>query len=82
MPFAEKVNLCAAIDAAADLSRVPAAAEMSGLLQRCIRGEADDAQRRQFATLWQQRVQRILLEHWDDDTVFHFRPSATDTAHT
>ncbi len=70
----------AAIDAAADLSRVPAAAEMSGLLQRCIRGEADDAQRRQFATLWQQRVQRILLEHWDDDTVFHFRVPATDTA--
>lgn len=69
----------AAIDAAADLSRVPAAAEMSGLLQRCIRGEADDAQRRQFATLWQQRVQRILLEHWDDDTVFHFRVPATDT---
>lgn len=70
----------AAIDAAADLSRVPAAPEMSGLLQRCIRGEADDTQRRQFATLWQQRVQRILLEHWDDDTVFHFRVPATDTA--
>ena len=70
----------AAIDAAADLSRVPAAQEMSGLLQGCIRGEADDVQRRQFATLWQQRVQRILLEHWDDDTVFHFRVPATDTA--
>lgn len=75
-----RLDTGAAIDAAADLSRVPAAAEMSGLLQRCIRGEADDAQRRQFATLWQQRVQRILLEHWDDDTVFHFRVPATDTA--
>ncbi|MBN8440619.1 MAG: hypothetical protein J0M28_02790 [Thauera sp.] len=63
----------AAIDAAADLSRVPAAAEMSGLLQRCIRGEADAEQRRQFAHLWQQRVRRILLEHWGDDAVFHFR---------
>lgn len=77
-----RLDTGAAIDAAADLSRVPAAPEMSGLLQRCIRGEADEAQRRQFATLWQQRVERILLEHWDDDAVFHFRTHATDTAHS
>lgn len=68
-----RLDTGAAIDAAADLSRVPAAAEMSGLLQRCIRGEADAELRRQFAHFWQQRVRRILLEHWGDDAVFHFR---------
>lgn len=68
-----RLDTGSAIDAAADLSRVPAAAEMSGLLQCCIRGEADAQQRRQFAELWQLRVRRILLEHWNDETVFHFR---------
>lgn len=62
-----------------DLSRVPAAAEMPVLMGRCIRNEADAGERRLFGRLWQQRVERILLEHWDDDAVFHFRVPATST---
>ena len=60
------------IDARADLSAVPAAPGTFELLPRCMSGAASDSERREFARLWQQRVERILLEHWDDDTVFQF----------
>ena len=33
-------------------------------------GSADPAERRRFAELWQARVKRLLLEHWDDEQVF------------
>jgi hypothetical protein len=65
----------ASVDAQADLSLVPAAAELPALMGRCIRGEADAAERQQFGTLWQQRVERILLEHWDDARVFRVAPA-------
>lgn len=61
----------ATIDAAAELSRVPPHPEMPELMRSCMRGEADAAQTRRFGELWQQRVARILLEHWDDLEVFH-----------
>jgi len=77
-----RLDTGAAIDVAADLSHVPPAAGMPALMQRCIRNEADADERRQFAQMWQQRVQRILLEHWDDDAVFHFHAPATRTMHT
>ncbi|WP_068637578.1 hypothetical protein [Thauera butanivorans] len=65
------------VDAASDLSQVPAVAEMSALMGRCLHGEADDGARRRFGQLWQQRVERILLDCWDDDAVFQFRVSPT-----
>ena len=65
----------AAVDAQADLSGVPPAAEMPALMGRCIRGEADAAEQRLFGQLWQQRVERILLEHWDDPAVFRILPA-------
>jgi hypothetical protein len=61
----------ATIDAAAELARVPPHPEMPELMRHCMRGEADAAQTRRFGELWQQRVARILLEHWDDPEVFH-----------
>ena len=61
----------ATVDAAAELSRVPPHPEMPELMRHCMRGEADAAQARRFGELWQQRVARILLEHWDDPEVFH-----------
>lgn len=61
----------ATIDAAAELSRVPPHPEMPELMRHCMRGEADAAQTRRFGELWQQRVARILLAHWDDPEVFH-----------
>jgi len=71
-----RLDTGAAVDAGADLSLVPPDAEMSVLIGRCIRGEADADARRRFGRLWQQRVERILLEHWDDARVFHLRPAA------
>lgn len=64
----------AAVDAEADLSRVPAVPEMSLLLGRCLGGEADAGERQRFAALWQERVERILCRHWDDERVFLVRP--------
>ncbi|HRQ57070.1 MAG TPA: hypothetical protein PLN31_06610 [Azoarcus taiwanensis] len=64
----------AAVDGQADLSLVPAAPEVPVLIGRCIRGEADAAERELFGRLWQQRVERILLEHWDDEAVFRVSP--------
>ena len=61
----------ASVDAAADLSKVPPHPEMAELMRQCMRGDADAAAAQRFAQLWQQRVQRILIEHWDDPAVFH-----------
>ena len=65
----------AAVDAQADLSGVPPAAEMPALMGRCIRGKAAAAEQCLFGQLWQQRVERILLEHWDDPAVFRILPA-------
>lgn len=66
----------AAVDVDSDLSHVPGHPDLPELFSRCVRGEADAAQLRRFGELWQQRVERILLEHWDDDAVFSVRPVA------
>lgn len=62
-----------AVDAAADLSRVPAAPEMGMLLQHCLSGLANTAEQEAFGRLWQDRVRRILLDHGDDPEVFVLR---------
>ncbi len=54
----------------ARVHNVPADPRTMPLLARCMRGEASDAERAEFGQLWQQRVQRILLDHADDDAVF------------
>ncbi|HQZ03316.1 MAG TPA: hypothetical protein PL024_05660 [Thauera sp.] len=71
-----RLDTGAAVDVDSDLSQVPADPDLSRLFGRCARGEADAAERRRFGELWQQRVERILLEHWDDDAVFSVRPVA------
>ena len=63
------------VDAAAELARVPPHPEASALLGPCLRGEADANARRRFGELWQERVARILLDHWDDAAVFHIVPA-------
>lgn len=67
----ERLDNGAAVDAAADLSRVPADPATMPLLQACIAGRADPAQRRRFAELWQQRVRSILVDHAGDTQMFH-----------
>lgn len=65
-----RLDTGASVDAEADLSGVPADPDMIPLLQRCIAGQADAAQRRRFAELWQQRVRSILVDHADDAQMF------------
>ena len=71
-----RLDTGAAVDAGSDLSSVPADPDLPGLMQRCLDGTADAAGRQRFAELWQRRVERLLLEHWDDDRVFTLRPVA------
>jgi hypothetical protein len=72
-----RIDSGAFVDAASDLSLVPAEVEMSALMGKCLHGEANDDERRRFGQLWQQRVERILLDCWGDDAVFQFRVSPT-----
>lgn len=48
---------------------VPPAAGMQTLMPRVVSGQADAGERSEFARLWQERVQRILLDHADDPAV-------------
>jgi formylmethanofuran dehydrogenase subunit E len=50
----------------AHLHRVPAHPQMGVLLQRIMAGGATPAEAKEFAALWQDRVQRILIDHADD----------------
>lgn len=65
-----RLDTGAAVDAAADLSRVPPDPQMPMLMKRCLQGDASREEVRHFGALWQQRVARILLDHWTDDHVF------------
>lgn len=64
----------AAVDAEADLSRVPADPEMAPLMGMCLRGEASADERRRFGVLWQERVARIVVDHAQDAQVFRIVP--------
>lgn len=66
----------AAVDAAADLSAIPADPRMSVLLGRCLQGAADTAEQHLFAELWQERVRSIVVAHAADPAVFRIVPLA------
>ncbi len=53
--------------------RVPGDPQTMRLMQLCLSAQATDQQRIEFGRLWQQRVQRILLDHAWDDTVFELK---------
>jgi hypothetical protein len=55
-----------AVEVSLQLTGVPASPELAPLLQRCAAGVASAAERQAFATLWQARVRRILVDHHDD----------------
>ena len=48
------------------MSRVAADPRTTGLLRKILEGLAAPQERREFATLWQERVKRILIDHADD----------------
>ncbi|MDP2834419.1 MAG: hypothetical protein Q8Q28_14215 [Pseudomonadota bacterium] len=53
---------------------VPPAAGMQTLMPRVVSGQADAFERAEFARLWQERVQRILLDHAEDPALVKARP--------
>ncbi len=62
------------VDCILRLETVPADPRLGGLLGAILGGTADDAARRLFGELWQERVRRILIEHADDPEIVELRP--------
>lgn len=58
-----------AVSVALDLAGVPGDPRMPALLQGLLAGQADAEAARLFGQVWQERVRRILLEHFDDPAV-------------
>ncbi len=56
----------ASLTAALHLEQVAADPRSAPLLQRLLAGERDPVVAEVFATLWQDRVRRILVDHFDD----------------
>ncbi|MBL8393207.1 MAG: hypothetical protein JNK99_00450 [Candidatus Accumulibacter sp.] len=54
------------LNASLQLEEVPADPRLPGLLQTVLAGDAEPATIELFAGLWQDRVRRILLEHFTD----------------
>lgn len=54
------------LSAQLDLSHIPPDPRMAPLLQRLLAGERDTVMAEVFATLWQDRVRQILVDHFDD----------------
>ncbi|MEW5967191.1 MAG: hypothetical protein AB1720_09410 [Pseudomonadota bacterium] len=45
---------------------VPPAAELQALMPKLLAGSASPAEQAEFGRLWQMRVKRILIDHFDD----------------
>ncbi|WP_291993867.1 hypothetical protein [Candidatus Accumulibacter sp. ACC003] len=60
------------VSASLQLGHVPADARVGPLLQQLLAGNDDPEQRALFATLWQDRVRRILVEHFSDPRLVSF----------
>jgi hypothetical protein len=63
-----------AVDVAADISLVPASAELCALLARFEHGPVGDRSLAELGRLWQERVATLLLERATDPAVFLVRP--------
>lgn len=70
----KRADTGAAVEVAANLSRVPGDPRMRELMGMCIGGVASEEQKREFGRLWQERVRAILLDHADDPDVIIVRP--------
>lgn len=63
----------AAVECHLDLSQVPGDPRTGALLGSVLSGRADRDQQTLFATLWQARVRRILLEHAQYPGLLHLK---------
>lgn len=62
-----------AVLAQAHVHSVPGDPQTMRLMQMCLAGTATEVQRAELGRLWQARVQRIFLDHANDDAVFEIR---------
>jgi hypothetical protein len=70
----ERLDGGGAVDATVHPDRVPADPALPSLLQKCAAGAASEEESARFRALWQGRVRRILVEHWDDPALLTLRP--------
>jgi len=59
-----------AVNATANLQRVPASPRMPALIASCLANRATPDEAAEFRSVWQERVRSILLDHGDDPEVF------------
>lgn len=52
-----------------DLSGIPPAPQLRGLMVRALAEDASSEERAAFGSVWQERVRRLLLEHGEDPNV-------------
>ncbi|TAM99336.1 MAG: hypothetical protein EPN45_16145 [Rhizobiaceae bacterium] len=62
-----------------DSAAVPPARDMMTLLPKAVTGQANESEQARFGALWQERVERMLVEHADDPALVHVQE--WDTAH-
>lgn len=70
----ERLDTGDAVAALYNPQTVPPSPEMMPLMQRILAGDADAQVRTQFARLWQERVQRILIDRRDDPALVQCHP--------
>ena len=66
-------DTCATVDVRVDAASVQGHPKQRMLLAAIVQGRADDAQRREFGELWQDRVRRLLTVHAADPAVVAVR---------
>ncbi|MEW6131981.1 MAG: hypothetical protein AB1591_02280 [Pseudomonadota bacterium] len=70
-----RMDTGAAVSVAYHPEVVPPPPELPPLMQKLLTGEASADERAQFGTLWQMRVKRILIDHFDDPALITLAPA-------
>ena len=71
-----RLDTDAAVDCTLRLEMVPADPRLGSLLGAVLNGTANPDDTRQFGSLWQERVARILIDHGEDHEIVALRPCA------
>ena len=71
-----RLDTNAAVDCTLRLETVPADPRLGNLLGAVLNGTANPDDTRQFGSLWQERVARILIDHGEDHEIVALRPCA------
>lgn len=67
-----RMDTGAAVNVSYHPENVPPPPELPALMQKLLAGEASAEERVEFGTLWQMRVKRILIDHFDDAELVTF----------